>query len=210
MPGRWSISERGRSSNSGRRRIQWEPGRGKGGGDTTTAAVAAAEAGTVGVDRRSGCSDFGDRPVDTGSGKAHRRWNHSRRGVWSGNGGGDVHEGAEGPPGGAVVLVRTATATAVPCDTGGHEIEIERTTTGSIKDVTLLAAEEDIARTLAQPDAVFCDSEELPADPAHLLETPETYAQAHAGSYGRIWAKAERKEVEGLSAVGTFMEEGEM
>ena len=75
---------------------------------------------------------------------------------------------------------------------------------------TVLAAEEDITQTLAQPDAVFRDSEELPASPAHLLETPETYAQAHAGPYIRIWAKAERKEVEGLSAVGTFVEEGEM
>ena len=81
---------------------------------------------------------------------------------------------------------------------------------GVLTTFTLLAAEEDIARTPAQPDAVFCDSEELPAGPTHLLETPETYAQAHAGSYGRIWAKAERKEVEGLSAVGTFMEEGGM
>ena len=81
---------------------------------------------------------------------------------------------------------------------------------GVSRTFTLLAVEEDIARTLAQPDAVFCDSEELPAGPAHLLETPETYAQAHAGSYGRIWAKAERKEVEGLSAVGTFMQEGGM
>ena len=75
---------------------------------------------------------------------------------------------------------------------------------------TLLAVEEDIARTLAQPDAVFCDSEVLPAGPAHLLETPETYAQAHAGPHDRIWVKAECKEVEGLSAVGTFAEEGGM
>ena len=79
---------------------------------------------------------------------------------------------------------------------------------GVSRTFTLLSAEEDIARTLAQPDAVFCDSEELPAGPAHLLETPETYAQAHAGPHDRIWAKAERKEVEGLSAVGTFVEEG--
>ena len=79
---------------------------------------------------------------------------------------------------------------------------------GVSRTFTLLAAEEDIARTLAQSDEVFCDSEELPAGPAHLLETPETYAQAHAGPHDRIWAKAERKEVEGLSAVGTFVEEG--
>ena len=78
---------------------------------------------------------------------------------------------------------------------------------GVSRTFTLLAAEEDIARTLALPDAVFCDSEELPAGLAHLLETPETHAQADAGPYGRIWAKAERKEVEGLSAVGTFVEE---
>ena len=64
-------------------------------------------------------------------------------------------------------------------------------------------------RTLAQPDAIFCDSDELPAGPAHLMETPETYAQAHAGPHDRIWAKAERKEEEGLSAVGKFVEEGE-
>ena len=80
---------------------------------------------------------------------------------------------------------------------------------GVSRTFTLLAADDDIARTLAQPDAVFCDSEELPAGPAHLLKTPETYAQAHAGPHDRIWAKAERKEVEGLSAVGTFVEEGE-
>ena len=72
---------------------------------------------------------------------------------------------------------------------------------------TLLVAEEDIARTLAQPDAGFCDSEELRAGPANLLETPETYEQAHAGPHDRIWTKAECKEVEGISAVGTFAEE---
>ena len=78
---------------------------------------------------------------------------------------------------------------------------------GVSRTFTLLAAEEGFALTLAQPDAVFCDSKELPAGPAHLLGTPETYAQAHAGPHDRIWAK-ERKEVEGLSAVGTFVEEG--
>ena len=45
-------------------------------------------------------------------------------------------------------------------------------------------------------------------NPAHLLVTPETYAQAHAGPHSRIWTEAERKEFEGLSAVGTFVEEG--
>ena len=108
-------------------------GRGRSGGDTATAAVVAAGVGTVGGDRRSGCGDFGDGPVDTGSRRAHRRWNHSRRGVWSRNGGGDINEGAAGAPGGAVVFARTATAAGVPCDTGGHEIK--STATGSIKDV---------------------------------------------------------------------------
>ena len=73
---------------------------------------------------------------------------------------------------------------------------------GVSRTFTLLAAEEDIARTLAQPDAALCDSEELPAGPAHLLETPGTYEEAHTGPHDRTWAKAERKEVEGLSAVG--------
>ena len=79
---------------------------------------------------------------------------------------------------------------------------------GVSRTCTLLAAEEDIARTLVQPDAALCDSEELPAGPAHLLETLEMYEQAHAGPHDRIWAKAERKEVEGLSGVGTFVEKG--
>ena len=144
--------------------------------------------------------------MDTGSRKADRRWNHSRRGVRSGNSGGDIHEGAAGAPGGAVAFARTATAAAVPWDTGGHEIE--STATWSIKDVTLLAAEEDIARALAQPDAALCDSEELPAGPTYLSDTPESYEEAHAGPHDRIWVKAERKEVEGLSAVRAFVEKG--
>ena len=80
---------------------------------------------------------------------------------------------------------------------------------GVSRTFTLLAVEEDIARTLAQPDAVFYDSEELPAGPAHLLETPEGYEKAHAGPYDRIWAKAERNEVEGLSASGPSWRKGE-
>ena len=52
------------------------------------------------------------------------------------------------------------------------------------------------------------DDEKLPAGPAHLLVTPETYAQAHAGPHSRIWTEAESKEFEGLSTVGTFVEKG--
>ena len=57
---------------------------------------------------------------------------------------------------------------------------------GVSRTFKLLAAEEHITRILAQPDAALCDSEELPAGPAHLLETPETYEQAHAGPHDRI------------------------
>ena len=49
---------------------------------------------------------------------------------------------------------------------------------------------------------------ELPAGHAHLLVTPETYAQVHAGPHRRIWTEAESKEFEGLLAVGTFVEKG--
>ena len=128
-------------------------GRGRGGGDTATAAVATARAGTVGVDRRSGCGDFGGGPVDTSSRKAHRRWNHSRRGVWSGNGGGDIHEGAAGPPGGAVVFAWTATAAAVPCDTGGHEIEIviEFRCVVTVSTPAVWLARENIKRLTPRP-----------------------------------------------------------
>ena len=52
------------------------------------------------------------------------------------------------------------------------------------------------------------DDGELPTGPAHSLVTPETYAQVHAGPHSRIWTEAERKEFEGLSAVGTFVEGG--
>ena len=64
---------------------------------------------------------------------------------------------------------------------------------GVSRTFTLLAAEEDIARTLAQPDAALCDSEELPVGPAHLLETPEKYEQAHAGPHDRTTASGQRR-----------------
>ena len=65
-----------------------------------------------------------------------------------------------------------------------------------------LTTGEETVRTLHEDDG------ELPAGPAHLLVTPETYAQAHAGSHIRIWTEAESKEFEGLLAVGNFVEEG--
>ena len=65
-----------------------------------------------------------------------------------------------------------------------------------------LTTGEETVRTLDE------DNGGLPAGPAHLLVTPETYAQAHAGPHSRIWTEAESKEFEGLLAVGTFAEEG--
>ena len=65
-----------------------------------------------------------------------------------------------------------------------------------------LTTGEETVRTLDEDDG------ELQAGPAHLLVTPETYTQAHAGPHSRIWTEAESKGFEGLSAVGTFVEEG--
>ena len=55
-----------------------------------------------------------------------------------------------------------------------------------------LTTGEETARTLDEDDG------ELPAGPALLLVTPETYAQALAGPHSRIWTEAESKEFEGL------------
>lgn len=52
-----------------------------------------------------------------------------------GPGDGDFHEGAAGAPGGAVIFADIATTGAAPCDAGGHELEVESTTTRSIHDV---------------------------------------------------------------------------
>ena len=55
---------------------------------------------------------------------------------------------------------------------------------------TLLAAEENIARTLAQPDAVFCDSEELAAartpvgDTADVCTSARGAVRPHLGKGG--------------------------
>ena len=65
-----------------------------------------------------------------------------------------------------------------------------------------LTTGEETVRTLDE------DNGDLPVGPAHLLVTLETYTQAHAGPHSCIWTEAESKEFEGLSAVGTFVEEG--
>ena len=59
--------------------------------------------------------------------------------------------------------------------------------------------------TLAAPHS---DSPELSTCPACDLETPDTYAQVHAGPHSKIWRAAEDKEFGGLRVVGTFEELG--
>ena len=68
----------------------------------------------------------------------------------------------------------------------------------------LMATQADIARSIADlslPDVV---GQELPSELACDLETPETYAQAHAGPHSGIWTGVEGKELRGLNATGTF------
>ena len=74
--------------------------------------------------------------------------------------------------------------------------------TGWLGAFALLEADEQIVRSLATGPEADSDPE-LPAALVYDLETPETYTQAHAGPHGRIWGAAERKELAGLTAVGT-------
>ena len=72
---------------------------------------------------------------------------------------------------------------------------------------TLSEANEKMVRSL--PTGPEADGDpELPAALACDLETPETYAQAHARPHGRIWRAAERKKFAGLTATGTFTPAG--
>ena len=68
--------------------------------------------------------------------------------------------------------------------------------------LALLAWEEDVAASLAA--SPFPDEPPLPAGPARDLETPATYAQAHAGEHSAIWTGAEKREMDGLVGAGTF------
>ena len=68
----------------------------------------------------------------------------------------------------------------------------------------LMATQEYIARSIADmspPDVV---DQKLPSELACVLETLETYVQAHAGPHSGIWTEAEGKELRGLNATGTF------
>ena len=72
----------------------------------------------------------------------------------------------------------------------------------------LMATQEDIARSIAElspPDVV---EQELPSDLTCVMETPETYVQAHTGPHSDIWTEAEGKELRGLNATGTFKADG--
>ena len=72
----------------------------------------------------------------------------------------------------------------------------------------VLFAKESIGAAIATSAAPHSDSLELSTCPACDLETPDTYAQAHAGPHSKIWRAAEDKEFGGLRAVGTFKELG--
>ena len=72
----------------------------------------------------------------------------------------------------------------------------------------VLSAKESIGSEVATSPAPHPDSSELPTCQACDLETPDTYAQAHAGPHSKIWRGAEDKEFGGLRAVGTFEELG--
>ena len=69
--GRWSISEHGRSSNSGRRRIQWEPGSGLG---------------RWSISERGRSSNSGRRRIQWEPGSGLGRWSISERGCSSNSG----------------------------------------------------------------------------------------------------------------------------
>ena len=111
----------------------------------------------------------------------------------------DDHEGCQ--------VRRTATATRRQA----YEVTPAMTRSGSRSSsrhggvsgaFAALTRGEETVRTLDE------DNGELPTGPAHLLVTSETYAQAHAGPHSRIWTEVESNELEGLLAVGTFVEEG--
>ena len=72
----------------------------------------------------------------------------------------------------------------------------------------LMATQEEITGSLATESTPGAETPDLPAGPACDLETPETYAQAHAGPHDPIWTRAEKKELVGLVSVGTFEEAG--
>ena len=111
----------------------------------------------------------------------------------------DDHEGCQ--------VRRTATATRRQAHEVTPAMTRSRSRLSSRHDgvsgaLAALTTGEETVRTLDEDDG------ELPAGPAHLLVTPETYAYAHAGPHSRIWTEAESKELERLSAVGTFVEKG--
>ncbi|CAB1119977.1 unnamed protein product [Ectocarpus sp. CCAP 1310/34] len=89
-----------------------------------------------------------------------------------------------------------------------HEVTPAVTRSGSRRTgmpgaFALLAADEQMTRSLSGPTADI-DDPALPNGLVPDLETPETYKQAHAGPHDVIWRAAERKEIAGLSAAGTF------
>ena len=72
----------------------------------------------------------------------------------------------------------------------------------------VLSAKESIGAAVDASAAPHSNSPELPTCPGCALETPGTYAQAHAGPHSKIWRGAEDMEFDGLRAVVTFEELG--
>ncbi|CAB1101500.1 unnamed protein product [Ectocarpus sp. CCAP 1310/34] len=68
--------------------------------------------------------------------------------------------------------------------------------------LALLSMEEDIAASLAAHP--LQDELPLPNGPARDLETPATYARAHAGQHSAIWGAAEKRGMDGLVGSGTL------
>lgn len=66
----------------------------------------------------------------------------------------------------------------------------------------LLASQNDITRSLTEV-TVPGVAPDLPSEPACEMETPESYAQAHAGPHSIIWEAAQIKELVGLTAANT-------
>lgn len=69
---------------------------------------------------------------------------------------------------------------------------------------SLLVTQDDFTRSIATEPMPGDVAPQLPFGPASNLETPVSYAEAHAGPYSHIWTRGEGKEFDGLVAAHTF------
>ena len=70
--------------------------------------------------------------------------------------------------------------------------------------VSMLAAREDIGRSIADQSPPHIPAPELPSCPASELVTPDSYAQACMDVHADLWLKSMASEYGGLISVGTF------